>query len=320
MKKDLIKLQHLFEMTDSVGLVEHATGRRPNLGEGYSVDDNARAIQVCLRLEKDFPELKLLLPKYLDFVHRAERERGFALDWEQAGYWKEENLTGEHFGRALAALCEAGEEMSRHWEAAAKVQHTRTAAQILGALLWVKPVPTELVQALVGVLKRSWLEQRTDSWHWFEETLSYDNGRLPMGMLGAFLLTNEAEYLEIAKESLDFLMTLCWDKKGEFFSFPGNKGWYKRGGERFIFDQQPIEAGSMTEACALAYRVTQEEKYLLMAEAAFGWYLGNNIAHQKMVDPVNGGVFDGLGEDRSSVNEGAESMLSYLLAWGALPR
>src|SRR4026209_1345638 len=39
---------HLEELTDSVGIMQHAIGSRPDPAHGYCVDDVARAIQVDL--------------------------------------------------------------------------------------------------------------------------------------------------------------------------------------------------------------------------------------------------------------------------------
>ena len=47
-----IKLDHLYRMTDSTGIVEHAVFVVPNYPEGYSTDDNARALIVAILLEQ----------------------------------------------------------------------------------------------------------------------------------------------------------------------------------------------------------------------------------------------------------------------------
>src|SRR3984893_4792623 len=47
-----IKLDHLFRMTDQTGMVEHAVFVVPNYPEGYTTDDNARALIVTTLLEE----------------------------------------------------------------------------------------------------------------------------------------------------------------------------------------------------------------------------------------------------------------------------
>ena len=319
MKAPILRLDHLKEMTNQIGLVEHARGREPNLEEGYSVDDNARAVQVCLRLGKFYPELKKLEPLYFHFLQRARRGDGFALDLEEDGHWKEDNLWGEHFGRTMAALAESGQEIKEYFDIFRKIEALRTVAQLLGALYFYRKAPLELVDLLALRLVESYEKNRTIGWQWFEEILTYDNSRLSMGLFYAYELTGNKKYLKIAEESFAFYTTLSWDGgEKNYFSFPGSRGWYSKSGKKIVFDQQPIEAGSVTEGCVLAYKVTKDEHYARMAKAAFEWYGGNNIARQNMIDPSSGGVYDGIEEDKINKNEGAEAMLSYLLAWEAL--
>src|SRR5205807_1870513 len=47
-----IKLDHLHRMTDDTGIVEHAVFVVPNYPEGYTTDDNARALIVAILLEE----------------------------------------------------------------------------------------------------------------------------------------------------------------------------------------------------------------------------------------------------------------------------
>src|SRR5579863_3474300 len=47
-----IKLDHMHRMTDQTGIVEHAVFTIPNYPEGYSTDDNARALIVAILLEE----------------------------------------------------------------------------------------------------------------------------------------------------------------------------------------------------------------------------------------------------------------------------
>ncbi len=47
-----VKLDHLIRMTDQTGIVEHAVFVVPNYPEGYSTDDNARALILAVLLEE----------------------------------------------------------------------------------------------------------------------------------------------------------------------------------------------------------------------------------------------------------------------------
>ena len=74
----------------------------------------------------------------------------------------------------------------------------------------------------------------------------------------------------------------------------------------------------MVEVCARAYEVLKDPKYLHFARTAFLWYLGKNILGLSMIDNLTGGLYDGLESQKVNQNEGAESVLSYILACLAL--
>ena len=113
---------------------------------------------------------------------------------------------------------------------------------------------------------------------------------------------------------LDFLLEQIYDKKLNCFSFPGYRGWFDKNGDRTLFGQQPIEAGSIVEVCVKAFEVTEDKKYLDWAKKALDWFYGKNILGEKMINESSGGVYDGLEEEGVNLNQGAESLLSYLLA------
>src|SRR5208283_4661885 len=47
-----LKLNHLRRLTDDTGILQHAIFTVPNLGEGYTTDDNARALILAVLLER----------------------------------------------------------------------------------------------------------------------------------------------------------------------------------------------------------------------------------------------------------------------------
>jgi uncharacterized protein YyaL (SSP411 family) len=151
------------------------------------------------------------------------------------------------------------------------------------------------------------------NWGWFENMITYDNGRLPWGLLWAYKALSDEIYLRVAVKSLDFLMKNIFDQERDCFSFAGYRGWITKEGVRALYGQQPIEAGSTVEVCCLAYKITKEKKYLEWAKKARDWYYGKNILGVKMVDQNTGGVYDGFEEKGVNLNQGAESLLSYLL-------
>lgn len=102
------------------------------------------------------------------------------------------------------------------------------------------------------------------------------------------------------------------------FSPVGCHGWYRRGETRAVFDQQPIDAGAMVEACLTAYQITQLPAYEEDAITAMGWFYGRNVHGLSLYDAQSGGCHDGLQCDGVNANQGAESTIVHLLAQMAL--
>ncbi len=65
-----LKLEHLRHMTDETGIFQHAFFTVPNYGEGYTIDDNARALMVST-LMQELGEPFDLAHRYLAFVWYA---------------------------------------------------------------------------------------------------------------------------------------------------------------------------------------------------------------------------------------------------------
>ncbi|TRZ51656.1 hypothetical protein D4R99_04070 [bacterium] len=344
-------------MTDSIGILEHCIFSTPDRMEGYSTDDNARALQVVLRLNKSASEeyIKKYSSIYLQFLLSARSPQGFHQDLNADLTWKDDAGVEEGFGRAMAALGEAAiTAPSPDQQLAAvfvfdqqallikKVRQNRAMSQAITALshrMKFETTAPELVPLLLmrkklkgnmsvklpinmqaevvhlaDTLAASYLNHSSQSWNWYEDILSYDNGRLPLGMLYAYQESKDKKYLKIALESLDFLLAQTYDRVKDCFSFPGYRGWFHKGKKKALFGQQPIEAGSTVEVCTFAYEVTRQKKYLDFAVKALEWYNGRNILKINMLNTVTGGVKDGLEKWGVNPNEGAESILSFALA------
>jgi len=321
MKPNIEKqINYLLKLTDKIGLIEHSSFDKPNYAEGYCVDDNARAIQVCLRLKNQYPVLKNYFPIYFHFLNSALQNNRFYNDLNQNLTWQKNfEPNSEHYGRALAALCETirfepifasnatilfDQIYSSFTQKTSP--HPRVSAQII---LGLKYYHSKDIKIWADSLIKQYLKQKSDSWQWFEPRLSYDNSRLPLALLTAYQIIPDPQYFQIALESLDFLTKTTFDKKLDCFVFPGNNG---------IFGQQPIEAGSMVEVYSLAFQITKKIKYKKLAQKAFDWYHGQNFLKVSLINPKTGGIYDGLEKNGPNLNQGAESVLSYLLAYNSL--
>ncbi|HEU4366393.1 MAG TPA: glycosyltransferase family 4 protein, partial [Candidatus Krumholzibacteria bacterium] len=102
-----LKLDHLHHMTDETGMLQHAIFTVPNYREGYTTDDNARALMVSALLEAvGHDEALELASRYLAFIlyafnTKTGRFRNF-MDYER--HWLEEIGSDDSHGRTLWAL------------------------------------------------------------------------------------------------------------------------------------------------------------------------------------------------------------------------
>jgi hypothetical protein len=165
---------------------------------------------------------------------------------------------------------------------------------------------------LADALKEHYHRERANGWEWFLPILTYANARLPQSMLCSALLLGDETLLAIGLRTLNFLRheTIC----DGVLSPIGCHGWYPRGKPRAEFDQQPIDAGAMVEACLTGYHVTHDPGYWDDAMCAMSWFYGNNAHGLWVYDPESGGCHDGLHSTGVNENQGAESTIVHLLA------
>jgi hypothetical protein len=125
--------------------------------------------------------------------------------------------------------------------------------------------------------------------------------------------------LDKGLEMLDWLLTVQKDTAGHL-TLIGNRGWYRRGRNKARFDQQPVEAGSLVEACVEAFSATRDMRWAQEAGSCFDWFLGRNDLQVPLYDYVTGGCRDGLQPGGVNQNQGAESTLAWLMALLAMYR
>jgi len=150
-------------------------------------------------------------------------------------------------------------------------------------------------------------------WCWFEEELSYDNAKLAHALILSGRATGNQAVFERGLRALHWLTDLQISEKGHFRPI-GSNGFYRRGGMRANFDQQPIEAQATASACLEAYRATSDLWWYEQAQRAFDWFIGWNDLGLELYSPESGGCGDGLHVDRVNGNQGAESTLAFLLS------
>jgi len=153
-------------------------------------------------------------------------------------------------------------------------------------------------------------------WCWFEDSLTYDNAVLPWAMFVASHKTGQERFLYIARESITFLDQDAF--RDGFFRPVGCRGWWIRGAEPALYDQQPLEASMSALAHLVAYKVTGDEAMLKLARRSFAWYSGENSCRESLINAETGGCYDGIMADGLNRNQGAENIVGYCIASLAL--
>jgi hypothetical protein len=166
---------------------------------------------------------------------------------------------------------------------------------------------------LINQLVRLYEENRSENWIWFEDVVSYSNPSLSHAMLACGTDLKRDDLTEIGLDTLRWLVELQKSEE-DYFTPVGSNGFYRRGGPRARFDQQPIEAGAMVSACLEAWKISGDEYWHRAAMRALEWFLGRNDLKLSLYDGRTGGCRDGLHSDRANQNEGAEATLSFLTA------
>ncbi len=334
-----LNLDHLHRLTDQTGMLQHATFTVPNYGEGYATDDNARTLRLAVLIEQlagpESAGIEKLASRYLAFLGHAlnpenGRFRNF-LTYERK--WTEAAGSEDCHGRALWAL---GTVLGRSKNqalrgAAGRLFETAVPAVVgfssprawafalLGIQEYLDWFPGDRdAQQMRSVLATRLLElygsNQSPEWNWFEDVLAYSNARLPQAVLIAGRRSSDTLMVSAALGALNWLSEIQRSPENDHFVPIGSQGFYRKGGEKARFDQQPLEAGGAVSACLGAYRATGEDRWLKEAWSAFNWFLGNNDLQIALYDPSTGGCRDGLHPERVNENQGAESTLAFLMA------
>lgn len=153
---------------------------------------------------------------------------------------------------------------------------------------------------------------RRDGWEWFEPTVRYDAALIPMALLRAGAYLGDDFILDAGFRSLEWLREEC--DNGEWYRFPGHRGLKPGIHIDDSGDEQPLEARAFVEALAEAHRLTGDDRYRVQALECFAWFHGRNRLALSMVGD-DGGCFDGLGDNETNTNCGAESTLAYVAAF-----
>jgi hypothetical protein len=320
-----------------VGILQHANYIIPDRNHGYCTDDNARAVITILLAENLSIEDKYLKNygyRYLSFILHAfnEENNAFRNFMSYDRKWMDEMGSEDSNGRAIWSLgFTIGISNIKEYENVS-LEIFEKAVETLSMF----SSPRALAFGLIGIhaylsrfsgdrkikqyrediankLFEMYDQNTQENWPWIEDIVTYDNGKIPQALLMSGQWLQRSDMIKAGIDSLEWLLKIQTSEKG-YFTPIGNRGWYPKGGEIARFDQQPIEAQSLLEACIEAFKVTHDKKWIFEARRCLEWYLGRNDLNIALYDYKTGGCSDGLSATEKGRNQGAESTLAWLLS------
>jgi len=315
---------HLKRLSTTLGLYEHAQLDEPRTEHGYCVDDVSRAlILLCYETELD-DDTDEMLSVFLDFTLRAIMENGMCHNrMNVQGMWTDEASTEDCWGRAIWALGICAVHAPDKARRDRALNGFRTLAQAstpdLMALVFAALGAGEVFIAYPheSAAKNILMTARTrlipanldGKWFWPEPRLRYGNGSIAQAVLLAGAALNDRATVNVGIRMLDFLIKI--ETNGSHFSVTpvGGRG---PGDPSPAFDQQPIELAAIASACALAWSITDNVRWLSEVDRAWHWFLGKNDVGARMFILHTGAGYDGLHLRGPNLNQGAESTIALL--------
>ena len=332
-----LSFHQLEQMTGAFGIYQHGVLNGPDPRHGFCADDNARVVVLLSGMEPalvgaESETLRLLKKRCLESLWDSynPRKKRFRNFMDVNGRWLEEAGSEDSHGRVLWAIGVHLARLPTHSRplqkamlflegllAARNFSSPRAwAFTLLGighfcATGMARPFLQEVQKELADRLVRLYRQQSGPGWHWFEDSVTYDNAKFSEALLMTYALTGTPAYLDTALGSLEFLLEGQTARAG-YFRPVGCQGFWHRGSRPAQFDQQPLEAQAMTAACLRASAVTGIPHWTEPAQHCYSWFTGNNDHGLAMGLPSTGGCYDGLMEGGVNQNQGAESILAYM--------
>ncbi len=331
-----IDLRHLRTLTDDTGIFQHSLWSTPDRNHGYCIDDNTRAlITTVMHWNQNHDTSVLgLIQTYLSFMAYALDEKtgrfknfmAYDRNWSEMVGSEDSHgramwglgmtvAMGPHDGNVALAtkLFSHGLAVTEHFSSprawAFVIVGIHAYLRRFGGDSDAKRYRAILTEKLVSHFHNN----MTDDWPWCEDVVTYANAKLPHALLMSGKWMQQDDIIDLGKRTLQWLLDIQTSENGRL-TIIGTNGWSHKDGTRACFDQQPIEAHALVDACVEAYHVTREVHWIHQARKAFNWFLGENDLRLAIHDFTTGGCRDGLHSDRVNENQGAESTLAWLMS------
>lgn len=329
-----LNLLQLRVLTDYTGILQHAKFNIPDRSHGYCIDDNARSLILSVMLQnevQDVDEANRLTSVYLSFIDYAYNSdngkfRNF-MSYERQ--WLDEEGSEDSTGRTMWALGytaattnvgnfyrHSNNLFKKSLEKIDHITHPRALAYLILGMVYHAQVHGE--SSVIAMLKEktNQLSANFDTsidqeWLWYKDIITYANSRIPQALIFSGMLLQDTAIINRGLKILDWLISKQF--VGDIFSPIGNAGWLTPEGKA-RFDQQPLEAHGMIDACLQAEAYVKDGRYAEYALKAFSWFTGDNDCSEPLYDFGTGGCRDGLNPNGVNLNQGAESTISWLMS------
>lgn len=315
------KLAHFHNLSTNLGIYQHCIRDEPDRKHGYSIDDNARAMICAVNLCKETgcPHYITMADNFFSYISRAQRSDGTFHNFaDYTGKFTDSCGSETSWGRVIWGL---GYYFNNSENASIKNEIRKILSKIpIGSMHYTR----SLSYAILGLTEMGMLEdarflcnkilKRYDnSILWFEKRLTYANAIIPYSLINYSSYSNDAKCAKVAFQALKYLDSVMRHKKAP--CPVGNKFWRIEKKSRYpLFDQQVIDAADMVIASAAGYKMTNDRRLLDMAYDWMSWFLGNNVQKACLINDKGGGIYDGITASGLNKNQGAESLLCYLIA------
>lgn len=306
-------------LIDDNGIIQFTKGYEKDYRSGYAIEDQARALILSLRLnDKKFVDKFFLLinesmikDRGVDILRdRYGKLSGIPDEYKEASaevFWAVCELYNSGYANIPKEIIEP--IITNLKNGLLKTIYPRVIAYTLLGLYKIGDLDS--TKKLGDSLLSLYLKNKDGKWQWFEDKITYANPLLPWSLFLSYELTKKEEYLEVARESMQFLLdNLIKDNTPLVI---GNEGWWRKGKKMPLYGQQPIDISYMAMALLNAERITENRLYFEYAKLFYSWFHGNNLNKKNMIRD-DGACYDGLYKNSLNINAGAESNICYLLA------
>ena len=309
-----MKTPYFDSLIDNFGIWQHTDGRNILLEEGYSLDDAARGLLVCLELNKLASAESLY--QYIQRSWEKDGFYGFATpEHKFIKFPASDDATAETFwalGYALFCNFRTKETKNLIQKLLPVINNFTSVRGYAYALLGAIYIDKDLARTIIKTLLR-FFDKVDDNWFWPETIITYGNGIIPYAFLRYGYMMKDDEMAKFGLRILKFLDKKC--QSDRLLAPIGNDSWLAKDQTDVpAFSQQPIDTAYMIWAWIAAFQYFHKPAYFQAAKDWWAWFDGKNIKSVRMFDLESLKCYDGIDKNGLNKHSGAESNICLLLS------